>query len=357
MRLALLSSLGSPWSYELIENIAAAGAEVHLFQLAPEPGQAYIDPKSPEWQARLERIDKVVSRREVLEPGTGILRYPKLGWMLRSQLKECDHLLTLYGGGLALAAKCSGIKKYSVFAVGSDILQQEGTALKVSRACLESATAVICNGDQLMKSTQELAPRAKLFQLLIGVNIERFAPGEIPSHHRLICTRGFLPIYNNLDILRALPLLPNDLPNWEIVFAAGGDLLPQAESIVAGLPAELASKVKFLRGISGDSVVKELQQSTIFVSMSRSDGTATSLLEALACGLVPVLSDIPANRNWANSGALVPLDDVGQLAKALEMAIRRPISEDLRVQARHQVTSRANAKANAKELVNLISSL
>jgi len=357
MKLALLSSLGSPWSYELIENIALAGVDVHLFQLAPEAGQAYIDPSSPEWIARLDRIDEVVKTREVLEPGSGILRYPKLGRILKSRLKGFDHLLTLYGGGLALAAKCSGFKNYSVYAVGSDILQQEGLAVKASKMCLESARAVFCNGDQLMKSTRELAPKANLFQLLIGVNVDRFVPAEAPAKHRLICTRGFLPIYNNLDILRALPLLPSDLPDWEIVFAAGGELLPQAESIVSGFSGEVASRIKFLRGISGDRVVRELQQSTIFVSMSRSDGTATSLLEALSCGLLPILSDIPANRSWANPGALVPLDDVGQLASALEMAIRRPISDDIRAQARQQVMSRANAKSNAKELVNLLSSL
>ena len=42
----------------------------------------------------------------------------------------------------------------------------------------------------------------------------------------------------------------------------------------------------------------ELRRATIYLSASLSDSTSVSLLEAMALGAYPVLSDIPANREW-----------------------------------------------------------
>jgi glycosyltransferase involved in cell wall biosynthesis len=40
----------------------------------------------------------------------------------------------------------------------------------------------------------------------------------------------------------------------------------------------------------------------IWVSIPESDATSISLLEAMACGCIPIVSDLPANREWIKSG-------------------------------------------------------
>ena len=42
----------------------------------------------------------------------------------------------------------------------------------------------------------------------------------------------------------------------------------------------------------------ELSRARLYLSASLSDSTSVSLLEAMALGAYPVLSDIPANREW-----------------------------------------------------------
>ena len=57
--------------------------------------------------------------------------------------------------------------------------------------------------------------------------------------------------------------------------------------------------------------------------MSYSDGMSLSLLEAMACGAFPVVSDIPANREWITHGVngyLVQLDSPTQLAERIDKA-------------------------------------
>ena len=91
--------------------------------------------------------------------------------------------------------------------------------------------------------------------------------------------------------------------------------------------------------------------------MSRSDGTSTALLEALSCGLFPILSDIPQNREWidstANNGILVPLDKPAKLADALSCAIQ---DEQWRRRAgkynRSLILERADSRKNMDILVS-----
>jgi glycosyltransferase involved in cell wall biosynthesis len=53
-----------------------------------------------------------------------------------------------------------------------------------------------------------------------------------------------------------------------------------------------------------------------------SDGTSVSLLEAMAAGCVPVLSDLPANREWVVDGLNGFLvSDLDRLDQAMQQAI------------------------------------
>jgi glycosyltransferase involved in cell wall biosynthesis len=56
------------------------------------------------------------------------------------------------------------------------------------------------------------------------------------------------------------------------------------------------------------------------VSTSRSDSTSISLLEAMAAGATPVVSDIPGNREWISEGEggrFFPVGDARALARVL----------------------------------------
>ena len=85
-----------------------------------------------------------------------------------------------------------------------------------------------------------------------------------------------------------------------------------------------------MRDLSLVTVCEEAGCPNIFECWS--DGTATSLLEAMSCGLFPILSDIPQNADWVDAsrqnGMVIPLDQPQKLADAFAKAIARPEVRD-----------------------------
>jgi len=92
-----------------------------------------------------------------------------------------------------------------------------------------------------------------------------------------------------------------------------------------------------------------LQAHDVYVSAARSDTTSVSLLEAMACGLFPIVTDIPANREWivdGESGRLVPPGEATRVAVAIIDSWR---NAELRERARRINLDVVQARARWEE--------
>ena len=332
MRLAILMSVASPWSREAAVRLSESGHEIHVVSFRQEREDAYLHISDSFMGPALQRLRDAVSAIHFIDSRLNSgLRYLLSAPVLRRLLERCeaDALLTLYAGGFAAMAFASGFRPYAVYAVGSDILHCTGWKRWVSRVALRSASAVFVNGAHLTQQTHELVPGAHPISLYLGVDAERFSPRPRPDRPvRVLCTRGFLPVYNNEYLIRALAYLPDDAGDFTVTFVSGGSGLARARQLADELlPASIRRRVEFLGGVSDERMTEIVRDSHIYISTSRSDGTSSSLLEALASGLFPIVSDIPQNREWIKpdgawrNGMLVPLDEPESLAKALQSAM------------------------------------
>jgi glycosyltransferase involved in cell wall biosynthesis len=356
MKIALLMSVASPWSRDVALQVSRTGHEVHIIDPQYSGAIGYIG-REDEFQkaAILELRESVSSIHSIAYEGRGRLGVVSMTWHLRRVLQKirADVLTTLYGGTFALAAYLSMFRPYTVYAVGSDILIGGWVKKSISRVSLSAASIVFSNGHNLAKKTKEVAPLATVLPLYIGTDTALFTPGiRKPSPITIVCSRGFMPIYNNELLIRALSLMPEALPNYETIFAGPGPDLEKARALADQLlsPAQRRN-VQFLGGVSRAVLANLLSQAHIYVSVSRSDGASFSLTEALSCGAFPILSNIPANQEWIDwkrsNGILVPSDDPGELALALARAIG---DENFRRHAgehnRRLVLQRADLKSN-----------
>ncbi|MDD1777246.1 MAG: glycosyltransferase family 4 protein [Candidatus Helarchaeota archaeon] len=112
-------------------------------------------------------------------------------------------------------------------------------------------------------------------------------------------------------------------PNMNFLIAGDG---PERENLEReAYKLNMSSYLKFLGRIPHAEMPNLLSKVDIYISTSLYDGTSVSLLEAMGSGAFPIVTDIPANREWiinGQNGFLVPLDDEKYLANRIIDAIR-----------------------------------
>ncbi len=160
----------------------------------------------------------------------------------------------------------------------------------------------------------------------------------------VLSNRHLLSLYNVEYLIRAVPHVVSRCGKVLFLVANDGERRSVIESMVREM--KLFPWVRFLGRIPHEEMPALLNSSHIYVSTSPADGTSVSLLEAMACGLFPVVTDIPANREWikdGENGLLVPLDDEVALADNLYRAVT---DDDLRRKARRANTRLVQKKAS-----------
>jgi L-malate glycosyltransferase len=361
VKVALLMNLLSPWSRELALRLVELGLDVVVVDFRTPRSAGYLGERAGLHRESIARLEGAgVEIRLVESRFTGLLRFVTAAGALRRTVRAsgADILLTLYGGGFALISWLSRFRPFAVYLVGSDVHLAGTVVTAVSRMALPRAAAVFATGGYLA-ATAERKFGIRVIQLVLGVDTGRFRPGRVRTgggSTRIVCTRGFDTIYNNEYLIQGLALLPERAGPIEVTFVSAGPLLEQVRAEAAKVLAVRPSwRIHFVGGAADDGLLHALQDADIYVSLSRSDGTSISLLEALACGLFPVLSDIPANREWVDTGAgnglLVPLDDPPALAVALERAITDSgLRERARSHNRQLVIARADSRTNTTTL-------
>ena len=88
----------------------------------------------------------------------------------------------------------------------------------------------------------------------------------------------------------------------------------------------VAERVHFLGARAPEDLRWPLSAADVFVLPTRNEGWANVILEAMACGLPVVTTDVGGNREVVSSetlGTVIPFDDPAQLQTALDDALGR----------------------------------
>ncbi len=367
LRVVVLMALSSPWSRLIAQRLTALGVELHVVDLQPRGGRTggYLSTSAASATDSVSSLEsRVASVHRVLPPGPMIPRLIYSARALRGIAREhkADVVLSLYGGSLAATCYLSGVRPYVVYVVGSDILLADWLQKRISKVTLAAAEVVVANGKYLASKTLELVPNANLTALYMGADIERFSFSERSADSpTFVCTRGFLSVYDNATIIRAFGSLGNIPSDLAVSFLSSGPLLTESIALADQLIApSWRGRMVFSGGVSDTAIKDALQSASYYLSASLSDGASSSLLEAMACGLFPIVSDIPANREWIThekNGLLFPAGDDSSLSKCVRRAIvGEPWMAQARISNRRLVEEHANIDVSMKALVGLLTS-
>ena len=175
----------------------------------------------------------------------------------------------------------------------------------------------------------------------------------------IISTRYHEPIYDVESLILAVPYIIQEVMNARFLILGSGSLTEELKKRVHALGVE--DNVRFLGRVPHGEMPKCLAMSDIYVSTSLSDGTSASLLEAMACKLSLVVTNIPANREWlenGKSGVLVPCQNPKSLAEGIVKLLKDGgLRKSLGTRVYELVLEKADWEKNSKLLDNLISSM
>ena len=197
-----------------------------------------------------------------------------------------------------------------------------------------------------------------------GVDLKHFQPKSTGSEKRqagsnnrksitLFCNRSWEPRYGVDVLARAFVKVAQQRDDVGLVLLSGGS----QGNVIRGIlqKGNVLDRVTFAGQISQADLPRWYHMADLYISPSHVDGSSVSLMEALACGLLCLVSDIPANKEWIEEGVngwLFRDGDVDDLADKILHAIKsRRSFKKISDAARKTAEQKADWKKNFGKLL------
>lgn len=359
MRVLYFSRGYTPHDHRFLASLAGAAHQVYWLRLEPERRELEDRPLPAQVTQVIWRGGRRPAR---LHDGPALLAD------LRRVIRQVQPDL-IHAGPIqtcALLAALSGFQPLVSMSWGSDLLVDAGRSpfwRWATRHTLSRTRILI--GDCLavrQKALQFGFPAERVALFPWGVDLQHFAPGGAAELRQrlgwqdalvLLSLRAWEPLYGVDVIVRAFIRAAQKEERLRLLLLGGG-------SQAAGLRKMLAEQRLLDRVYLGGQVSQNdlpvfYRAADLYLSASHSDGSSVSLMEALACGLPVLVSDIPTNREWVQDGVqgwLFPDGDDAALAEGILQAIgQQPRLGEMSRAGRALAEQRADWQVNFQRML------
>jgi len=236
-------------------------------------------------------------------------------------------------------------KQYILTSWGTEVLNlpNENTALKtLARITARKSFRITVDAKVLEEIwTQMGVTRNKVEVIPFGVDLNVFNPKADGSHIRrklnireddivLISTRALYNHHYDVEsFVRAIPLILESNNHVKFIIKGSGPLEGYLQSLAKTLG--VSEHVRFVKLVPHHEMANYLAAADIYVSTCFIDTTSVSLLEAMACGLAPITTDIVGNREWIRNGKngflFQPRNPVALAEKAAQLIENKGLRE------------------------------
>lgn len=160
-----------------------------------------------------------------------------------------------------------------------------------------------------------------------GLDLADFANADLPLAERklIVVPKAYEGMYHRTQpIVEALRLAENELSDYEVhLLICAAEVREKLRS----LPASWQRKIHVHDALPQSQVFDLLKSARVMIATSLSDGTPSAMLEAMACGALPIMSPLDSIKDWIQDGRN------GLFANALDsreiaQAIKRAVTDD-----------------------------
>jgi glycosyltransferase involved in cell wall biosynthesis len=221
-------------------------------------------------------------------------------------------------GALAAAAALRRDVPVSLSFIGMDFKQiMRPLAWPVWQA-VRRASLVTVTGERMLRGLVARGlPERKIRILPHVVDTERFRPSDDEPEFDVVSVGQLIPRKRMDVVIDAVAELKR-----RGIFVRAGILGqgPLAEELAARIrDRDVSDRVKLL-GFRND-VESVLRRARLFALVSDWEGVPFAMIEAMATGLVPIVTDVGTIADWIvheRNGHIVPVGDAGALARSIE---------------------------------------
>lgn len=325
MKVCLIADATSVHTLRWAEYFVDQGDEVHVVTYEP--------PSTPINGAKLYVVESKIKNLYLSFP----FRHIKIMRMVKSIDPDIvhSHFIAKFGFHGALL----GFHPFVISAWGSDVLVIPKTSkllwhftkFSLKRADMIHAVSEYM-ADEIKSSFGLLGHKIKIIPF--GIDSKQFNPNvdtsEIMSRLEwdtdpiIVSARNFEPIYNIECLINAIPIVLKEIPNAKFMLLGKGTLRDCLQEMIEEL--ELGKSAKIIGHVPHNKLHKYLSCADIYVSTSLSDSLGVSNLEAMACGLTVILTDLPINKELIKKGLdfeTFPVGDSQILAEKIVTSIQR----------------------------------
>lgn len=231
-----------------------------------------------------------------------------LGAFFLKKIYKIPYINTIHGEEVYLS------KRYHTLHVLRSLINNSSKSVTNS-----SGTLKICLDSGLKKDKFDVIP--------FGVDTSFFRPMDVDKDENTfqILAVGYLIERKGFEYL--IKAMENVLEKYENVYlriVGSGPLEKQLKSLITDL--DLNGNIEILKNVSDEELLRIYNSSDLFVlpsvvdSQGNTEGLGVVLLEAMACGLPVIGSDvggIPDIIKDGETGLLVPQKDVNELSKVI----------------------------------------
>lgn len=239
-----------------------------------------------------------------------LLALPRLGAWLRGV--DADwlhaHYLTSHGTLAWLARRVWRLRaRIAGSAWGSDVLVAPRRRVYrwLTRSVLQACALATSDSAHMAQRMRELGAR-EVMTFPFGLEALP-AAGAVKDAWLFFSNRALEPLYRPSQVLAAFVEIARTNPQARLVVANRGSMLSalQRDAVAAGLrvgKVDDGAQVEFTGLLDTAAQARWYDRAQWYLSLPASDSVSASVLEAMAHGCIPVLSDLPANRELVRHG-------------------------------------------------------
>ncbi len=350
MRIIYFSQDYTPHDHRFLTKLSQSGHEIHYLRYETNPTPLETRPvpsgiKIVDWQGNTTFRTQMWGKFSLYREFRGILSDIEPDLVHAGPVQTCGYFTAL-----------SGFRPSLIMSWGSDILQKAESSLIqrwITKFTINRADMIACDCKSVQDKIIQLSgyPREKTVVFPWGIDLQRFNPDNSESGLKsklgwegkklVISTRSFEGIYGTDILLKAMKMVIRKNRNIRFVIVGDGSMRSQVMEYID--KHDLGHAVHLAGRVSNEVLPNYLNEADLYLSCSLSDGSSVSLLEAMACGLPVIVTDIPSNHEWVTHGVngwLAAAGNSDAVASAIIGALDGSIDTSAMSQTNIDVTGR-----------------